>query len=339
MKKTLLYGVIALVIGGFFFWLAARELPIDEVAEALDALVWGEIAPVLLATFVLYSISHFARVWRWYYLVRPIAEVDARGVAEISTVGFAAILLFPMRLGEFVRPVLLARHTAVPMSAGLGTAVVERVMDGLVITGLLFLTLTLYSGDASTSSIVAGGIISASVFIPAFTVCLMAWFKREWTMRWVNAVADKIPGGIGHKAAGMLDAFILGLKGVGNANTLGAFIGLSAVYWGFNALSMWCLASYGFGLEIGPLDALTMLCVLVVGIMIPAGPAMAGNFQFFVMLGAGLFVSLEQVGGRVGAFAAILHVLQFSVIVLPALAVSALGANLGAWWRIPSEQE
>jgi hypothetical protein len=72
--------------------------------------------------------------------------------------------------------------------------------------------------------------------------------------------------------------------------------------------------------------------------MIPAGPAMTGNFEYFVLQAAGLFVSLEAFGGAVGAFAALLHILQFLVIVIPAMWISAGDQHTRGWWRLAEQR-
>lgn len=339
MKRTLFYVLLAIAIGVFFLVLTARELPFGVVVDYFRQADFQRIGVASVIFVVLYGGCHWARVLRWYYLIRPISpDVDSTVVARVCAVGFGAILVLPLRLGEFVRPVLLSRVTTVPVSAGLATAVVERVMDGLVITGLLFATLMTYQGDASIATIRAAGTISAVVFVPALIVCVSAYLRREWTMRWVRWVARFVPRGLGDKAAGMLEAFIDGLRSLVEGHALSRFLGLSALYWGLNAFSMWVLARYGFDLPIGLWDGLTMMSVLVVGIMIPAGPAMTGNFEYFVLQAAGLFVALEVFGGAVGAFAALLHILQFLVIVLPALWISAVDRRTRGWWRLAKER-
>ena len=44
---------------------------------------------------------------RWRFLLRSIAEVPRSRLFVVSCMGFAAILLMPFRIGEFVRPYLL----------------------------------------------------------------------------------------------------------------------------------------------------------------------------------------------------------------------------------------
>lgn len=322
MRRLVVYFSLALVIGAFFGYLALKDVNFDAVSAYWAAADKLQLVAVSIAFMAMYAVCHGARVVRWNELVQPIASVDRRVVTEVAVVGFAAIVLLPLRLGEFVRPILLARRTHIPISGGLGTAVVERVVDGLTITGLLFLTLATYRGDNPTTSLKAIGAISAAIFIPALLICLLAWWRRDHAAKLLELTVGRFVPKIAAKLEGMLFAFIDGLRALTRAHALTRFMLYSSVYWAFNGLSMWVLARYGFGLEVGPWDAMTMLAILVVGIMIPAGPAMAGNFQYFLLQGLGLFVVLDDhTMGATTVFAAALHILQFIVIVLPAVVV------------------
>ena len=44
---------------------------------------------------------------RWRFLLRGVADVPKKRLFAVSIVGFAAILLMPFRIGEFVRPYMI----------------------------------------------------------------------------------------------------------------------------------------------------------------------------------------------------------------------------------------
>ena len=54
-----------------------------------------------------------------------------------TVIGFAAIFLLPARIGEVLRPYLLARHEGLNAAATFATVIVERLLD-LVTVLLLF---------------------------------------------------------------------------------------------------------------------------------------------------------------------------------------------------------
>src|SRR5260370_3326374 len=55
----------------------------------------------------LYCATTWFRATRWRFLLRSIAEVPRRRLLVISSIGFAAILIMPFRIGEIVRPYML----------------------------------------------------------------------------------------------------------------------------------------------------------------------------------------------------------------------------------------
>lgn len=341
MTRFLIYFVVANLIGGFFLWLSARSLPFDQLADYVQRADFGHLALWSVVFLLVYLVCHLSRVLRWNDLIQPLGEVDPWHVHRVCTVGFTAILLLPLRLGELVRPYLLSRQTGLPMASVLATAVVERVIDGLLITGLLFLTLSTYSGDRATGLVVSTGFISAAIFIPALFMCALAYWRRAWALLLIEHTIGRVMPGVAAKLSGMLDAFIGGFKALVQGRAMGRFLFLTLLYWASNILSMWLLARYGFGLELGLWEMATVLAILVIGIMIPAGPAMAGNFEFFVMRGVALFLAVElsDVGTQVMMFAATVHILQFLVIVAPGMLLMWLDPQSRNLIRMSAEAE
>ena len=87
----------------------------------------------LIADVVVYLAGIGVRCLRWGVLLRATGSVKWRHAAEALVAGFAANYVLPGRVGElfradYARPRLrLSRFTA------LGTIVVERVCDGVVL--------------------------------------------------------------------------------------------------------------------------------------------------------------------------------------------------------------
>ncbi|AWV90126.1 lysylphosphatidylglycerol synthase transmembrane domain-containing protein [Bradymonas sediminis] len=342
MRRFAVYFIIANIIGGFFLWLASRSLPLDHISAYLKGADLGHLGLWAGVFLAIYSVSHWARVYRWSFLVRPLDEsIPPMTIHRVCAVGFTAILLLPLRLGELVRPYLLSRRTDLSLSAVLGTTVVERVIDGLLITGLLFVTLAFYDGSHETAFATYTGIISALIFVPALLVCILTFWRKEWMITNLRRIGSLVSAGITAKLLGLLDDFIEGFRGLLKADYLGRFIGITALYWFTNIASMWVFASMGFGLELSLWQMTTVLPILVIGIMIPAGPGMAGNFEFFMARGIALFLAIDvaEVGAKVAVFAATVHVLQFLAIIIPGFVVMWTDPEARHLIRLSSEAE
>jgi hypothetical protein len=58
-----------------------------------------------------------------------------------TTIGFAANNLLPARIGEFARAFVMGRTGKMPVSAAFASMVMERVLDGFVCVGFLFIAM------------------------------------------------------------------------------------------------------------------------------------------------------------------------------------------------------
>src|SRR6476646_1099335 len=127
--KRVLLGVAGLAVGVLFLWLALRNIDMRE-ARAVAARVHY---PWLVAAVCLYLVGMVLRTLRVGTLLRATASVRGRHAAEARLTGFAANYLLPGRIGELFRAEYARRLFHLSRFTALGTIVVERVCDGVVL--------------------------------------------------------------------------------------------------------------------------------------------------------------------------------------------------------------
>jgi glycosyltransferase 2 family protein len=149
------------------------------------------------------------------------------------------------------------------------------------------------------------GVLVSLLFASLLAFLAGAYRNRALALRIVGRLVAPVSPRLAERGAGMLDAFIHGLRVVPSRGKVLLFFALTAGYWLMNAWSMQVLAR-GFGLELDAAAACTLLGVLVVGVMIPAGPGMVGTFQGAVVLGLGLFAPQSVVATHGVAYANVL---------------------------------
>ncbi|MBN1946481.1 MAG: flippase-like domain-containing protein [Bradymonadales bacterium] len=335
-RKLLLKFLVSLGIAAFFLWLTithmARGIEQESQADFWTSILQAirGLSPGTLALYCLLFLTlHVLRIWRWQFLIKPLGERDGRKIFRICAVGFAAIVIMPLRLGEMVRPFMLARESRVPMIAALGTAVVERVLDGLLITGLMFLCLATYGGDRATGFVTTAAYISLAIFSGALLMLILAASRHHWTVGLLNKTVGRIAPRLTWKVLYLVDSFLDGVRALRKERALQRFLIVTALYWGINGLSIAVLAR-GFGFEATVWQGFTLLAILVIGIMIPAGPGFVGNFQFFLSQGLLLFFSAETVAQAGLAFGLTMNVVQFIIQVgfgVPFFFLSSLGVR------------
>jgi uncharacterized protein (TIRG00374 family) len=291
-----------------FTWLAMREVDFSRVGEYLATVDFG---PTVLYAGILLAV-HFLRVWRWGLLLSPVSPVPFRRLFPIASVGFMAIVLLPFRMGEFVRPYLVAERGKVTFSAALATCVVERVVDGLLVCGMLFATLALLDVPIP-GGVVTSGFVALGFFGGVLGVLVIALWKREASLRFWHRSLGRISHRLAERLTATLAAFIDGLRALPDARRICGVLVLTVVYWVLGAVGLWLLFE-AFHLHLPFAAAFVLEGILVVGIMVPGGPGFAGPFELAVYVG---LVELFGVGTAENAgFTIVLHGIQFGFQVL-----------------------
>jgi glycosyltransferase 2 family protein len=130
-------GVLGIFLGALFLWLAMRHLNAHDVTTALR-----DMDPVWLGLGVtLYLVSIGMRCLRWGYLLRATGSVKWRHAAEALITGFAANYVLPGRIGEIFRVDYARRVFNKSRFTSLGTIVVERICDGVVLVCVLWVSM------------------------------------------------------------------------------------------------------------------------------------------------------------------------------------------------------
>jgi uncharacterized protein (TIRG00374 family) len=308
--KRVIQIVVGLAISGLALWLTLRGKDLGAI--------WAEMRGAdyryLLAYLPILLGIHLARTVRWGLLLRPVAKIPFARLNAVSAVGLMGLSLLPFRLGEFTRPILIAERPTLRTSAALSSIVVERAADG-VFTGLVLVLALLGLPDSTPGIRILriGGMLVTAAFATVIVFLVFAYRSRATAVSLVARLLRPISARAAERVAGMLDAFIHGLRVLPGGRSVAAFFGLTAAYWAMNAFGMAVLAA-GFGFRLGALEACILLGVLVVGIMIPAGPGMIGTFQGAIAVGLSLIAPAEAVATRGVAYANVLWAAQLGQV-------------------------
>ncbi len=293
LVQTLAKWLISLAIGVLFIWLSTREWPIDRLfagglriehgSLATDA--WSVHLGWLLAYFLTLVSLHVFRVWRWQPLLKPLKNCGFWQLNRVCSVGFMAMFVLPMRVGEFVRPVLLASETGLSKSALLATIVVERVMDGVMVAGFLAIALLFLPAEnlAAYTEIRIGTYLALAVFGGlVIALFLMFAFRAPLSVSIHKLLSRTHQRRATALVVGLLDRFLAGLSILPDWRNFLLFVFLSLFYWLSNGFGLFILA-HGFGLDIPVIGAFAMMAAVVVGMMIPNAPANVGSFWYFLL--------------------------------------------------------
>ena len=290
--KTGLRWFIGLAIGALFVWLAALDWPLSALfgqGVRLDGTVldagWRFDLLYLIPYMGLLTAIHFLRVVRWAPLLSPLGEVDFKTLNRVSGVGFMYLFILPLRLGELARPYLLAQSTSISMTESLGTVVMERIIDGLIVALMLFIVLFWLpgAGGEGHAEIRLAAYLALAVFGGALVVLVGAWARLDWTLAVISRVGGLVSRGLTDKVVGLVEGFMKGMNALPHRRHFWSFVGWSMLYWALNGLGYYVLAAGFAGLNVTLLAAYAMMCCVVVGMMLPNPPANVGVFWYFLL--------------------------------------------------------
>ena len=115
--------IILLIITACFLLWVLRDVDLTIAQAALQ-----ETDPFFVCCmFGGYLLSHLLRSVRLWLLLEK--KTSYYRVLSINTVGFLAINVMPMRLGEAVRPYLFMERESIPFGTGLAAIFLERLLD------------------------------------------------------------------------------------------------------------------------------------------------------------------------------------------------------------------
>jgi uncharacterized protein (TIRG00374 family) len=324
--------LLSVAISGVFLWLSIRHTDLTQVWIALKSADYRYLAPYVA---ILVAI-HFMRVIRWGILLEPVGKPGFKRLNSAGAIGFMALVIMPFRLGEFARPLLIAERGKIRRSAAMASVVVERVVDGLAMALVLIVALLLSDpatrDQRSIAWVRAGGWAVFAGFLGLLVFLVIAYVQRDFALRVTNRLARPVSRKLADKLCGIIDAFIGGLRLVPDRRKAALFAALTLVYWGSNGFGMAVLAR-GFGFSLSPAAAFAVLGVLIIGVMIPAGPGMLGTFQGAVIIGMKLFFPDATQEAGLQAYAWVLWAAQFGQQVLFGFYFLVLGhVSLEALW-------
>ncbi len=121
----------------FLFWLVYKDQPWDKIIKALEDANYFWI----FISLILGILSHVSRAMRWRLLILPLGfklrRINAFFAVMVMYLSNTAI----PRSGEIARCGVIKKYEKVPFSKLLGTVVVERVFDFVILFLMLLIAL------------------------------------------------------------------------------------------------------------------------------------------------------------------------------------------------------
>lgn len=181
MKNSIIKTVkiiVPLGIGIYLTWYFFASLTNEDLDQTKNAIFEANYFWIVLSLIVSF-LSHVSRAVRWRYLLEPMGYNVSLSNAYHSVMSGYVINFTVPRSGEFARAGLLANYEGVSFEKGFATIVVERLIDVLMLGGIIFIAgilqtdsevlkeITTAEGGGSTSGfylmLVIGGVLMLTI--------------------------------------------------------------------------------------------------------------------------------------------------------------------------------
>ena len=299
---------IGLGVSALFLVLLLRQVDLDDLAEAIA----GVRVEWLVLALAVYFLGLWVRGLRWQLVLRPYVRVTTADCFALLVIGYAANNVLPVRAGEFVRAGLLQQRHGTPWAVGLGSIVVERVLDGLVLAAMLSITVLLAGGSRALQGL---ALIAGAGFVAVFAVLVALGASGAARPHTAQRLLRLLPASVRPRVEDTFARFAEGLTGLRGARAWAQVVAATAASWTLEAMAYW-LVGIGFGLDIAPPLYFAVCAAANLAIAAPSTAGGVGPFEFFARSAAVAYGAERAVAT---AYALVLHALILLPVVLLAL--------------------
>ena len=297
-RRAAARAVLGIGISVVASWLVLRSV---DLAAAADTLRTAN--PVWIAVmFVTVCLDVGARGGRWKVLLTPIASIPYRRVLGYTYIGYLANNVLPARLGELVRSHSLGEKEGIARTTVLGTVVVERVVDTVVVVAIAAISVLVLSIRGVMTSAVLLGLAFASLLVIGLGIGVAA--HRLPGAERVAAYVERWP-----RVVALGRMLRQGLAVVAHPRTvLGALV-FSAIAWTASILTF-LAAGQAVGIELTLAQGALLSSGVALATIVPSGPGYVGTFELTAVSICALF-GIER--DPAFAMALLVHVMILAV--------------------------
>ena len=274
-----------------------------------------------------YLLGFGVRGVRWHFMLSPIKPVGLRVSTEGVVVGYMANNILPARAGELVRAIYVGRKESISKASVLGTVLIERVFDGLVIVGILMVC-SFLSRQGNYADGIIGSIIVVGwlLFGVAVSIVLVGAKRRTWIETSLVRFMKYLPEQISKKAVRIISNLLnsLGFLKI-NKNWLIILI-LSIITWSIEGLVFW-IGFFAFRIPANLVMAYFILGFVNLLMLLPSAPGGVGVFQGGTVLAFSLFGLAPEIAL---SYSIVVHLVMILPITLIGLFIINLyGMSIG----------
>jgi len=310
--------LLSLLLSAGGLWFIVRDISLAEMVLAMRSAHLHLIG----AGFLVIAVTTVAKSFRWWLLFQPRSQAPSFSALFWSlSLGQLVNTAVPfLRLGEVARLVDFGEQTGGSKAQALGTLVVEKVLDMIMLALTLFLLLPFLVIPTFVSD---SGVALATMALVAFAGLYIVAFKGQFALKIATIVTRPLPDQLREKVLGIMEAGLHGLTALQNPGVTLALLLTSAFIAFLSVLTPWVLFR-ALDISLGLVAASAIHVVLTIGTLPPSTPAKVGVFEFLVAFMLAFF------GVENAALVLTYTIIYHLVVVLPQIVFGGIAAARGA---------
>jgi uncharacterized protein (TIRG00374 family) len=235
-----------------------------------------------------------------------------RTVFRATVIGFGALALLPVRVGDVIRPYLLARQERLPVSSVFATIVMERVLDLIAVLALLAFYVRIVAGPSDLpprllTPIETSATVAAIIVAGLLGLMWVLATHPERIGKLAAALARVLPGKLSDRVGRLASTFSSGFAATRSARQLLLAVLWSFVVWLAIAAQCWTV-TIAFGIAMPFTGTFLLQSMLVIGVAVPT-PGGVGSFHEAYRLGVTTFFGASS--DQAVAAAIVTHLISF----------------------------
>lgn len=314
-SRKLINFSIGIILAAVLLWIFFKNTDWAGVGEAIASVS----IPLLLGAYFFQLVGVIAKSWRWKILLSPLKkDIPVHSCFKFFNIGFACTSLLPGRLGEVLRPFLMAREQKIKFTPALATIIVERVVDLLMILVFFSVIFVVPSAlgpnpnDPNLDILKTAGLVAMAVAVGAAAFLTLLKVKTQWAINIVRFFTKPLPEKISTGLVNMISSFAEGVGGLKGFKQIGGLVLGTLLGWVTGVVFYW-LAFKAFGIEVPFVHCFFLQAVTAMGVVIPT-PAGSGGFHAGVILVAATLWGLPET--IIQAYAILTHLIIFGSLTL-----------------------
>ena len=305
---------LSIALSAVFLWLAVRKVDWNEALAALRSANYVWVALMLPVTVW----SLFIRAQRWRVFLHAVGVPTLRTLVSANNIGFMAIMVLPLRMGEVVRPVLLSRRAQLSLSGVLASTLLERIFDMFTILFLFGVSASLVTvSDVRVRQM--GWVLSAMALAVAALILLIR-LREATALRLARGICDRLPANIAEHVYSFLEGFVGALRMLDSPAAFARAFAWSLYLWLAIAV-VYVFGFWAFHMDVPEVrGALVLTALVAIAVSVPSAPGFIGAFQLGCVLGLRIFGVAESAA------------IAFSLVVNLTQIVGVIAAGLYSLW-------